>query len=252
MDMAHTYRELKIIAIGAVDTARQVVQYDSEMRNRVAEIHIPLMVEDEIKEIILKGEECLNVSFPDTLKNDIVHYSSGLASVCHTLCLNTCRNAGVERTVPQKVVFKKTEFESGIKDYIEDAADTVKDKFNRAFKKKNRTTFDNAKLIIYSLSILDSIGATRSSILEEIRKIEPTYPVSNFKYSIDKLQTEEYGQIIRYDNSSSLYSFSDPIYRVYASAFFKANLIKPDVLHESTASLLIENHLLKYFSKIVS
>ena len=52
MDMADVYRDLKIIAIGAVDTARQVVQYDPEMRNRVAEIQVPLMTSKEIREII--------------------------------------------------------------------------------------------------------------------------------------------------------------------------------------------------------
>lgn len=34
IDMADHYRELKIIAIGAVDTARQVIKYDIEMRNQ--------------------------------------------------------------------------------------------------------------------------------------------------------------------------------------------------------------------------
>ena len=33
MDMADEYRQLRIVAVGAVDTARQVVQYDQEMRN---------------------------------------------------------------------------------------------------------------------------------------------------------------------------------------------------------------------------
>ena len=43
MDMADEYPALKIIAIGAVDTARLVVECDPEMRNRVSEIKVPLM-----------------------------------------------------------------------------------------------------------------------------------------------------------------------------------------------------------------
>ena len=35
MDMSDEYKDLKMIAIGAVGTARQVIQYDSEMQNRV-------------------------------------------------------------------------------------------------------------------------------------------------------------------------------------------------------------------------
>jgi hypothetical protein len=50
--MADEFRSLKIIAIGAVDTARQVIEYDPEMKNRVSEIHVPLMLKEELKEII--------------------------------------------------------------------------------------------------------------------------------------------------------------------------------------------------------
>jgi len=43
MDMSGDYKELKMIAIGAVGTARQVVQYDPEMQNRVSEVLVPLI-----------------------------------------------------------------------------------------------------------------------------------------------------------------------------------------------------------------
>jgi len=55
MDHSDQYPELKIIALGAVNTARQVVMYDVEMRRRVAEIKVPLMTEDEIHKIIKHG-----------------------------------------------------------------------------------------------------------------------------------------------------------------------------------------------------
>jgi len=88
MDMAVDYNDLKIIAIGAVGTAREVVNYDPEMRNRVAEIVVPLMTADEIRTIISTGEQLLNVSFPEQVKQLIVNHSNGLASVCHQLSLN--------------------------------------------------------------------------------------------------------------------------------------------------------------------
>jgi GTPase SAR1 family protein len=63
MDSAATYPDLKIIAIGAVDSAREVIQYDPEMRNRVAEIAVPLMTEQELMQVLTKGESLLNVRF---------------------------------------------------------------------------------------------------------------------------------------------------------------------------------------------
>ena len=49
LDMSYDYPHLKIIALGAVDTAREVIEYDNEMRTRVAEIHVPLMTEEELE-----------------------------------------------------------------------------------------------------------------------------------------------------------------------------------------------------------
>ena len=95
MDLSDDYPELKIIALGAVETARQVVDYDHEMRNRVAEVHVSLMTEQEIAAIIVKGEDALNIKFNSEIKRLVSRHSNGLASVCHHLCLNMCNAAGV-------------------------------------------------------------------------------------------------------------------------------------------------------------
>ncbi len=55
--------EVKIIAIGAVDSAREVVQSEPEMRNRVSEIAVPLMTPEELSEIVTKGAGLLRVPF---------------------------------------------------------------------------------------------------------------------------------------------------------------------------------------------
>ena len=53
---------------GAVATGRQVVQADAEMWNRIAEIEVPLVSGEEVEEIVAKGEQLLNVRFPDEIK----------------------------------------------------------------------------------------------------------------------------------------------------------------------------------------
>jgi hypothetical protein len=62
-DTADKYPDVKIIAIGAVDTAREVVQYESEMRTTVSEIAVPLMSPEELSKIIKKGAALRNVRF---------------------------------------------------------------------------------------------------------------------------------------------------------------------------------------------
>lgn len=221
MDLSDEYPALKIIAIGAVDTARQVVEYDPEMRNRVAEIPVSLMTEEEIESIIEKGEQALNIKFSLQIKRLVSKHSNGLASVCHHLCLNMCNAAGISQTVPgEPYRLTREQCEAAVGTYVDEASDSIKSAFDKALKQRKRTQYPNAQFIIEALSGLGQSGASRSDIHRRIKRVEPRYPETNLKYLLPKLCTQEYGGIIRYDSNSGLYSFSDPIYRAYALAQF--------------------------------
>ena len=62
MDLSARYPDLKMIFIGAVHTAYKVIEYDPELHNRVSEVYVPLMTEDELRKIIQFGEKALNIS----------------------------------------------------------------------------------------------------------------------------------------------------------------------------------------------
>lgn len=222
MDLSDDYHELKIIAIGAVDTARQVVDYDNEMRNRVAEVHVSLMTQQEISCIIEKGEAALNISFNPEIKRLIARHSNGLASVCHHLCLNMCNAAGIIQTVEGNTFnLTREHCESALKTYVDEASDSTKSAFAKALKKRRQTQYANAHLILDAVSALSESGVARADILNRIRRAEPKYPEANLKYLLPKLCTLDYGGILRFDSNSGLYSFSDPIYLAYALAHFQ-------------------------------
>lgn len=221
MDLSDEYPELKIIALGAVDTARQVVDYDQEMRNRVAEIHVTLMTEQEIAAIIAKGEKALNVEFNPEIKKLVSRHSNGLASVCHHLCLNMCNAAGIVQTVDGPAFnLTREHCEHAVKTYFEEASDSIKSAFEKALKVRRKTQYANAQLILQAISALPEGGGARIEIHRRIQRSEPKYPEANLKYLLPKLCTPEYGGILRFESNSGLYSFSDPIYRAYALAQF--------------------------------
>lgn len=246
MDLSDEYPELKIIALGAVDTARQVVDYDHEMRNRVAEVHVSLMTEQEISAIIEKGEAALNVSFNPEIKRLVSRHSNGLASVCHHLCLNMCNAASITQTaIGATLHLTREHCEIAIKTYVDEASDSIKSAFDKAFKNRRKTQYANANLILDAVSALPEGGAARADIHNRIRRNEPRYPEANLKYLLPKLCTLEYGGILRYDSNSGLYSFSDPIYRAYALAHFQKQSARPStdaqgVFEQTLLRLLID------------
>lgn len=218
MDMSDDYPELKIIALGAVDTARQVVEYDDEMRNRVAEISVPLMSSDEISQIIKKGEKALNVSFGPTIIRVVSKHSNGLASVCHHLCLNMCDSAGVNSTVAGKThQLTNDDCQSAVKTYVDEASDSIKSAFEKALKPR-RNGVNNAELILKALSGFKEDGAARFDILNRVKRDSAGYSDARLKHNLNKLCEPSYGTVLRYDGNSGRYSFADPIYRAYALA----------------------------------
>lgn len=227
MDMSDDYPDIKIVAVGAVDTARQVVEYDPEMRYRVAEIAVPLMTSEEIKEIIKKGEEALNIRIGSVIAELVSKHSNGLASVCHHLCLNMCDAASIQKeVVGDYYQMTDADFQAAVKIYVDEASDTIKSAFGKALKPRRRGE-NNAEIIIQAMSSFREEGAARFDLLKKIQNDRPNYPDHRLKSNLNKLCGPAYGQILRHDSNSSLYSFSDPIYRAYALARYRKK--KPDV-----------------------
>jgi len=220
MDMAVDYPSVKAIAIGAVGTAREVVEYDQEMSERVAEIHVPLMDPEEIELIIDKGSNCLNLKFGVGLKKSISLYSNKLASVCHQLCLNLCMAQRIFQTEKVPREFTQQDMEEALKMYIDDASDTLTKTFEKAFRQERTKKYDNSRLILKALCDLPQEGAVRAAIYNKIQKMEPNYPQGNLTTFLEKLCSSNADQIIRYDSNSGLYSFKDPLHRAFAVALF--------------------------------
>ena len=221
MDMADRHSEVKIIAIGAVDTARQVVEYDAEMRNRVSEIYVPLMTDKEINRIPEKGELLLNFRFTRRVKDELIRYSSGLASVCHQLCLNMCFVAEINMTLSKSVFLDKPILKKAIEQYVAEASDTLKSAFDKAFRQVRETKSIDAQIVVEALLRVSQDGASEIDILKKIQKQQPKYPIQRLIVSLEQLQKDEQGMIIRYESSSGRYSFKDPFYRAYALAYTK-------------------------------
>lgn len=223
MDMASEYPDMRLIAIGAVDTARQVIDYDTEMKNRVSEIEVPLMTSDELHGIIRKGESLLNVEFDYRIKNGFVTLSNGLASACHQLCLNLCRCENITRNSSHRRVIGIASYRRAIERYVEEASDSLKADFDKATKQIRSGKFSNGNLILQSLLKFGGDGATHAQILSKIRGKEPKYPASNLTTYLGRLQKDEHGGLLRFDEDSNRYSFREPMGRAYAHSLYEKN-----------------------------
>jgi energy-coupling factor transporter ATP-binding protein EcfA2 len=214
-DLASEYRFVKIIAIGATGTAREVVECDPEMSKRIAEIHVPLMSSDEIEQVLEGGERLLDFSLGET-RSVIALYSVGVASIAHQLALNMCTMSEIYSTsMAAGRVFSLADLQGALRKYISETSDTLKSHFDKALMRKRVVRFDNGRMILTALANGELDGMSYSEIMAEVRKVATDYPSGNLTTYLEQLQREEHGGVIRLDPDGK-YRFIDPFHHLYA------------------------------------
>ena len=211
VDMSIKYKTVKVVAIGAVGTAREVVCYDNELTNRVSEIEVPLMKKSELDSIIKKGESLLNICFSINTRNDIIKSSNSLAAICHQLCFSICFNNNINETLKTKVNLDETTLHNAVIDYLKQNSDSFKKILDRALKPRDGG-FDDTKSILQAFT-----GEKEELTHKEILAYKSNRKLygKNIKSFLNLLTTAEYGEILRYDDNSGKYSFSNPFFKAY-------------------------------------
>lgn len=216
IDIANDYEKVKIVAIGAVASAREVVSYSPDIKLRIAEIPVPLLNENEIREIITNGSRLLNVSFEENLIRDTIFYSNSLGSLTHQLCYSHCEQMGIEKTSRKNIKIGNNVLKKSIEGYVSQKSDTFQQKLDRALKQR-KAKFENVKLILSAVIHLKKDEVTYNEILNKIKQWEPEYPQSNLTVYLKPLTTNENEEILRHDENSGKYSFSDPFFKAFCA-----------------------------------
>ncbi|WP_419494253.1 EutP/PduV family microcompartment system protein [Chryseobacterium bernardetii] len=215
MDSSTEYNKLKIIALGAVNSAREVVQYDPEMRNRIAELEVPLMDIQNLKRIISNGEKYLNIEFDDAIKNRISTYSSGLPSVTHNLCLIMCELNNVRETQTTKKNIFSNKFNEAMEEFLEENSDSFKNIFEHATKIIHKRKNENPLDLLNAIIQLNKENFSISEIKDILQTIDHSYIGNNLKKYIDEFCSPLRSEILRFNENSNKYYFSNPFIKAY-------------------------------------
>lgn len=216
MDSGKEYPMAKVIALGAVDTARQVVHLDSEMEDRVIEIHVPLMSPTELEELIANGTQLLGVKLSEEVTNKIIAYSCGLASVTHHLCSLTCEDAGVLKSrKPPLYEIQADHFTNAIDEYIESNSDTNKSIYEQAVKEVHKRKYESPKNLFKAIIKIDRESFSVYDVAEKLTLEFPDYKPVNLKKYLHELTLPERREVLRYNSNSDLFAFSSPFVKGY-------------------------------------
>jgi len=251
MDVSYDYPELRIIAIGAVGTARQVIQYDNEMNTRVAEIFVPLMSEKELRKIITIGANKLNLKFDEDVIKNITKISCGLAAICHQICLNICLNRRIYKTfddyINEKIgkdtaTIRMSDYNLAVVKYVEEKSDSFKSEYDKAIKIDSSVKVNKAKVILHCIIELKKDEFYLSDITRYISKTEYSITETEVTQIINEFITAERSEILFYDINTNTYQFNNIFLKAYCKLRFESE--KSDEVDIRKRENKIINHLM--------
>lgn len=208
--------QAKVILIGAVDKGSSIVKLNHEMQTRVVEIAVPLMLDDELRRIIVAGEKLLNIQISEDLKMNIIRFSMGLPSVCHQLCWNLCETNNVFKTVDQIMEFGVHDFRQVIIKYLNYHSGTLKSFYDRAVRIENNEREEYPTEIIKAMLRIREDDISLNQIHKHLKANAPFSSRKKTEKYLTELTSEERGAFLRFDENSNKYSFTNPFLVTYS------------------------------------
>lgn len=217
IDAANDYPNVKIICIGAVGSARELINLDSNLYPRITELHVPLLSGQEIKEIINQGCKLLNISMSDNLIEKISYYSNRLASLTHQMCYDICDSNKIHKQQYKHKRIGDRYFKSAIESYVNKNSDTLKGIYDSCVKRQL------AWYILKTFVTIEKDYIRFSEIQNRVCQKQRSYTDEEIMKELDELSSAAVN-IIRYDNNSDRYSISTPFW----GAFLKMQIAIED------------------------
>lgn len=220
IDAANDFSNVKIICIGAVGSARELISFDSNLYPRISELYVPLLSEAEIRKIINIGCLCLNVQMSTSLIDKIAFYSNQLASLAHQMCYEICFKNGIRKTLWLTKCINDDQFKNAIQGYIDTNSDNLKGIYD---------TISKNRLVWYILKTFVTFNKEHLTIPEiksRINNHKHYFEDEAIHSELKKLSDDTVG-ILRYNSTNETYSISTPFW----GAFLKMQLALEQAEH---------------------
>lgn len=215
IDLANDYPNLKVICIGAVDTAREIIKLDNNLKQRVYECEMPLLTENELKAIVLRGCELLNIHMSEDLVERIVHYSNQLGALAHQLSYDVCDSEGITKTQLKKRELSGEHFVNAVEAYIDARSDSLMEIYDKAVRDPL------GWYILKTFSNRPQAKLSLKSISKKVNTADHPFEENEIVTKLAELSSSEVG-ILRSDYNGLSYSVSDPFW----GAFIKMRIAK--------------------------
>lgn len=225
MDESVRYSNVKIVVIGAVGKAKEVIELDFELNNRVSEICVPFMIDEELFEIISKAESKLNIKINDDVKVRIVKASNGVPSIVHQLCLNICHSKHLEETSEILLYFDINDYREALKSHVMNNSGFLQSRYELAIKEKDENTLQIRYHILRCFLLNKNNHLSVKDVVKYFADYKHPQHPELVRYLLNDLTKDERGKVLTHDTDTDTWFFTDPFIKVYCLCIVDLNTI---------------------------
>lgn len=208
VDISNQYPKTKIICLGAVDSPRNILSLDDNLKGRVAEIKVPLLTKEETKSIITQGCKLLNISMSEDLSCSIINASNKLASQVHQMCYDICCAKELYRTQSNTVYLGEECYKIAIDAYLMEHSDSL------CVEYETQVSDLVEKQLLQIIILANQEKVSLEYLRRMFKSINENIDDDALFAAINKLSTSD-TPIIRYDSVTSRCSISTPIWGAF-------------------------------------
>lgn len=245
VDNSDKYPLTRVICLGAVTSSRELIELDPNLGNRLADINVPLLTDDEISTIIWTGFKLIGVRMDETLQERLVKLSNNIGSIAHQLCLNICTVLKIKcRNIFKHKYADESTIDKGIKMYVEEQAGRFQLSLDKIFAIPNRV----GEKIIKALVNSPIEGLKMEQIISKVGKSS-----EEIETVVTDLCSNKYEEVIRYNEYSTRFQISNSFFTAFVKLYLESKKKKKNRNNSIFINLhsLSEKRINEYF-KIMS
>ena len=224
------HSKTKLILVGVAETVSQLIGEHESLSRALAQIKLDRMSNEELRDIIKKGEDHLETAFKEAMKHKIVRLADGFPYFVHLLCRHASRAAGrvLLKNPEAKPVVAEEEYREGLREALENAEHSLTDQYQHAVITTRRKS-ERYELILWAMALSSEREVQVQDIAMNVAFLAGGDPesTSTFSWNLGELSKATRGNILT-KVRVGYYRFSNPLMRPYIRFMLELeNLLVP-------------------------
>ncbi len=204
-----------ILIIGVADSVDELIKGHQSIERALVQIPMPRMSDDEIKEIITKGNERLQAIVEPRAVEEIASLSQGLPYIAHLMALHAFKNAFSR----QSNTINSSDVEACIEKSLDQWQQSIKSSYYEATKSPQPGHIYKEVLLACALAEVDDLRYfTAAAVRKPLRVITgKPYDIPNFARHLKELSDAGRGGVIQRvgEKRKIRYRFASPMLLPY-------------------------------------